>query len=243
MAKIAQEDPHVLVLNGPFLFCENDIINSGLIKLTSDDSKTLSYFEYFDLLLVKILDFFLNKKTLVIIAPALTDITTFFSVPQPTFDLSKLTKVTMHPVFKNERLVFVSNPSIFNLNEIIIGNANFDSTKDLISNSLKVSNAKNPIEASLEAVLNQRNLYPLIPSHCSQDNDKIERTTTVDYRQIDKLFLNYIPDVIINSSLMNQYAKRIRNTLFVNPGQLFRGNKPGSYARLNVFPPSVCYFC
>lgn len=133
----------------------------------------------------------------------------------------------------------IGNPQIFQLNEVIFGVANFDVTKEMISNSLKSSN-KIPIDSSLEMLLQQRSFYPLLASSVNSDDvDKIEKLINVDHRKCSLLKMHAVPDIIITSSAMNPFIKKMNSTVFINPGTFFKNNNPGSIAKVISYPPNV----
>lgn len=142
-------------------------------------------------------------------------------------------------IVKRGKLKLIGNPQIFQLNEIIVGVANYDVTKDMIFNSLK-STFKTPIDSSLEMMLQQRSLYPIVPYSINADeNEKMEKVITVDYRKYQNFHMEYIPDIILTNSSMSPFVKKINNTLFINPGSLYKGNSIGTYSKITIFPPSV----
>ena len=109
----------------------------------------------------------------------------------------------------------------------------------MIANSLKGS-SKPPLDSVLESLILQRSYFPLLPTVINQDeNDNNEKAIIVDYRKCEHLsFLKFIPDIIISPSLLQPIAKQSKNTLFINPGFIFKGDNLGSYASLNIHCPN-----
>jgi DNA polymerase alpha subunit B len=142
-------------------------------------------------------------------------------------------------------LKLISNPQIFQLNEIIIGNANFDVIKDMISQSISTSSTgKRPVELAVENILHQKSFYPLLPNSVnSEDIEKIEKTITIDERKLNEISMGVIPDIFISPiSTMQPSVKKISSTLFINPGYLIKNGNPGTFARITSYPPDVNLF-
>jgi len=90
-------------------------------------------------------------------------------------------------------------------------------------------------------LLLQRSYYPLIPNNVSDDNDKIDKLISTDLRKLKHpaMKMNIIPDIIITSSQNSQFCKKINSTLFINPGNIYKGNSLGSIAKISIYPPMV----
>jgi hypothetical protein len=117
--------------------------------------------------------------------------------------------------------------------------ANFDVVKDMISNSVRSSN-KVPLDSSLDMILQQRSFYPLLPNTVTDDIDKIDKNICIDERKIKNFHLNAIPDIIITyASNMNPFVKKISNTLFINPGSLYKASNPGTILKIASYAPNV----
>ncbi len=111
----------------------------------------------------------------------------------------------------------------------------------MISNSLKSDN-KIPIDSALEMILQQRSFFPILPNTVNnEENDRMDRIINVDYRKLEYMYMSAIPDIIITSSAMNPFVKKINSTLFINPGSLIKGSNLGAFAKIISFPPSVIY--
>jgi hypothetical protein len=131
------------------------------------------------------------------------------------------------------------NPQVFQLNEIIFGACNFDVTKEMVTSSLRSQN-KIPLDSSLEMLIKQRSFFPILSSNCNSDDiDKIEKVITLDQRKYKNLRMEPIPDVVITTSSMNPFLKKINCTLFINPGSLIKGSNLGNVAKIVINSPSV----
>jgi hypothetical protein len=109
----------------------------------------------------------------------------------------------------------------------------------MIANSLRSSNNnKSPLDSSLDMILQQRNFYPILPNTVIAD-EPIEKTINVDYRKLNHLQMGAVPDLIITSSSMNPFVRKVGSTLFVNCSTVFKANSPGHFAKITSYSPSV----
>jgi hypothetical protein len=103
MEYLAKQNPHAVILNGPFLNVDNEIIQSG--KLTGDgNSKFMNYFEFFEKIMIDVAKLFADKKTTIIITPSLSDATTFYPLPQPPFNISNFKTLSNQEIVKREQV-------------------------------------------------------------------------------------------------------------------------------------------
>lgn len=130
----------------------------------------------------------------------------------------------------------ICNPNTFNINEIIASVANFDFTKEMINSSYKSSN-KNPLESSLEMIINQRSFFPLLPSLISSsENDK---SVVLEYSKLSNIRINETPDIIFTTSETKAFVKKIKSTLFINLGSFYKSTKLGNIGKIMIFSPKV----
>jgi DNA polymerase alpha subunit B len=176
---------------------------------------------------------------MVILCPSLIDITNYYPLPQPPFNLKDLKNINNLEIMKQKkRLKLIANPQLFQLNEVVMGVANFDVVKDMIANSL--TNKPKPTDLSYEMMILQRSFYPLLANSLNEEIDKIEKTVVVDYRKLGDLSMgDTVPDILISPSAYAPFVKKISSTICINPGTVFKGNSPGTFAKIAIFPPSV----
>jgi hypothetical protein len=167
----------------------------------------------------------------------------YYPLPQPAYNLSLLKSISNLDITKKSKLKLIGNPQTFLLNEMIVGVANFDVVRDMISGSIR-SPGKIPLDSSLEMILQQRSFYPILPNIVNTDeNDKMEKIITIDERKLQDLHFNPVPDLIITPvSTINPFIKKINSTLFINPGSLMKGNNPGTFVKIISCPPDVSHF-
>ena len=221
---LAQENPHCLILNGPFIHSENEKIKN--YEINED------YIELFIDVINFIKDVFKDKKTQIILTPSLNDVINYYPLPQPSYD--KLYEINNN----NNQIKFISNPQIFQINEIIFSISNFDFIQNINNNCIRSSN-KIPIDSACEMILNQRNFYPVLNNTISEENENnLDKNIFYEFSQYNHLMYDIQPDILITNSNLINFSKKIYNTMFINPGSLFKGKAIGSFLRITTFPPT-----
>lgn len=139
-------------------------------------------------------------------------------------------------MIKANRIIFLSNPQIFQLNDMIFGVANFDYYNEIKTQS----NFKQGVIPIMDSILRQRNFYPLIPFKFNEKDSK--NYTFIDYSQAEKLTFDVIPDIFIYPNKGLAYAKDSNKSVFVNPGCVCpaqeKNSLKGSFVKIYSYPPS-----
>ena len=230
--KVSEKNPHYFLVNGPFFSTENDKVKWGEV----DTDKGMK--QILELLIDEFKD---NNRTKIFICPGISDNENFYPLPQPPFDKIMDFNIFIEDKQKKEdfisRIYFISNPQIIPLNEAFIGIANFDTIRDIITNSVH-SPQINTVQKACELILSQRNFYPVLPNTLQQayENNQ-EKTITVDLSQYKYLhFGNFDtpPDIILTNSVMKNFTTRIKGTVFVNCGSFVKGKNFGEIAKITL---------
>ena len=222
---LSEENPHCLILNGPFIHSENEKIKN--YEINED------FIELFIDIINFIKDVFKDKKTQIIITPSLNDVINYYPLPQPSYD-----KLYNEINNNNNQIKFISNPQIFQINEIIFSISNFDFIQNINNNCIRSSN-KIPIDNACEMILYQRNFYPVLNNTISEENENnLDKNIYYEFSQYNHLMYDIQPDILITNSNLVNFSKKIYNTLFINPGSLFKGKAIGSFLRITTFPPT-----
>lgn len=127
MAVARKEQPHAIILNGPFLdgLEQQDIISGELYYQNPDQSKVyITHDDLFKDLIKTIQRELSGVKTKVIMIPSLKDIHHFEPLPQIPFN--QMLFPGTNPTF-----VTASNPCTLQLNDLKISIINTDITKDM----------------------------------------------------------------------------------------------------------------
>ena len=225
LSSLSQKEPHSIIINGPFIYSENEQIQSG------DLGEYETYINLFKLILKNINQIFTDKNTKILIAPSLSDELNYFPLPQPSFN----------QIFKDlnyDKIEFISNPSFIQLNELYFANVNYDIIAEINQNSIR-SNKMSPIESSLEMLFNQRSLFPVLSNTIYiNDADKIDKVITFDITQEKFFKMDPMPDIIIINSGMTNFIKRIGNNIVINSGSLIKGKNFGNICKISIYNPS-----
>ena len=225
LSSLSQKEPHAIIINGPFIYSENEQIQSG------DLGEYDTNINLFKLILKSINQIFTDKNTKILIAPSLSDELNYFPLPQPSFN----------QIFKDlnyDKIEFISNPSFIQLNELYIANVNYDIIAEINQNSIR-SNKMSPIESSLEMLFNQRSLFPVLSNTIYiNDADKIDKVITFDITQEKFFKMEPMPDIIIINSGMTNFIKRIGNNIVINSGSLIKGKNFGNIFKISIYNPS-----
>lgn len=247
LMNIANSDPHCLILGGPFISVENTLFQKGEISFLSNnltnssqvDEETrvsLCFFEYFSLILDKIEEVFLNKRTNIVIIPSVKDILNIYPIPQPKYD-SKLVNIEKYELFKRKRLNFIGNPQIIKINEVIFGVTNYEMIDEILSNSVKSTKTSN-IDQVLDSVLKQSSFLPVLP----MKKENFQSNLLLEYREFEKLVIETIPDVYITPFKNIPLAKKSNSSIFINPlSAVYKSRNSevlGSYINMYVYPNS-----
>lgn len=225
LSSLSQKEPHSIIINGPFIYSENEQIQSG------DLGEYETYINLFKLILKSINQIFTDKNTKILIAPSLSDELNYFPLPQPSFN--QIIKDLNY-----DKIEFISNPSFIQLNELYIANVNYDIIAEINQNSIR-SNKMSPIESSLEMLFNQRSLFPVLSNTIYiNDADKIDKVITFDITQEKFFKMEPMPDIIIINSGMTNFIKRIGNNIVINSGSLIKGKNFGNICKISIYNPS-----
>lgn len=225
LSSLSQKEPHSIIINGPFIYSENEQIQSG------DLGEYETYINLFKLILKSINQIFTDKNTKILIAPSLSDELNYFPLPQPSFN--QIIKDLNY-----DKIEFISNPSFIQLNELYFANVNYDIIAEINQNSIR-SNKMSPIESSLEMLFNQRSLFPVLSNTIYiNDADKIDKVLTFDITHEKYFKMEPMPDIIIINSGMTNFIKRIGNNIVINSGSLIKGKNFGNICKISIYNPS-----
>ena len=228
--EVAKKDPHYFIINGPFFSTENTKVKYGELDTEKGMENILN-------LLRKE---FSKTRTKLIICPGISDNENYYPLPQPPFN-----KVNEHfNLYTNQgfgpEIIFVSNPQIFQFNDAIVGLANFDSIKDIVTNSIHAKEI-NTFEKACEMILYQKNFYPVLPNTLNQNYEKNqEKIISVNLANYKHLSFdeNSQPDIILTNSGLKTCAKQICGTVFINCGSFTKGKNYEQIAKVTLYSPT-----
>lgn len=234
LSNVREKGTSLLLLNGPFVDMHNNLVKHGNISINGE----ISSFEGLFFVMMKMVDEMLkDTKIMVVFVPSLDDVTNMWPLPQPKFYTSA-DKITKLDIFKNRQLYLMNNPHFFEFNGSGVAICNYDFVKDFVDLAV-TSTEMNKVERAFISMIEQRSYFPLIPQAPTRDEKDDESFSFVDHRKMNILAMDVIPDLIIMPSKLEPKAIVVGNTLCVNPGKLFYGNEPGTYAEIGIYPAKV----
>ena len=195
MSRVRQENPHVLILMGPFVDGMNEDVSSGNISFRQSSGQ-IEFLEFEDLF-SKVMEYIKSEidqnrvKTKVVIVPSAREIHHIHPLPQPAYEAS-LFPAGFEPVL-------IGNPQMFRINDINIGLLNADVVKDLCASTHNRA-IQGKIEECVKSVLQQRTFYPLYPGN---------QATPIEWEQYQKMMFpaGVTPDILITPGQLKLFAK------------------------------------
>ena len=222
---LSEKSPHCVIINGPFIYSENELIQSGNLGEYS------TYLDLFKNIMYNISHIFSKKNTKILIASSLSDELNYYPLPQPSFN-----KIIKNLHYDN--IEFIPNPHIMQINEILFANINYDIIAEINQNTIR-SNNNSPIDSSLQMLFYQRSLFPVLSNTIYiNDSEKMDKVLSYDITQEKFFKMDDIPDIVIINSGMTSFVKNIFNSLVINTGGLVKGKNFGNISKISVYNPS-----
>ncbi|XP_014467215.1 PREDICTED: DNA polymerase alpha subunit B isoform X2 [Dinoponera quadriceps] len=210
MEKVASDEPHVLVLIGPFLEYTHPEIQDGLLKNTHQ--------ELFEKTLAKIMES-VKRSTQVVLVASNRD-----AYHEPIFPTPQYT-IFNRKLFQNySNLKLMPDPCILDVSGLKIGITSVDVIKHIGKEEISDISGMDRLGRLADHVLAQGCFYPVYPP--SED-------LNVDTELWEKYaFFDQQPHVLILPSDMRCYCKVINECVTLNPERMYKH----AYARLCIKP-------
>lgn len=216
---VKAKNAHVLILLGPFLDQNNDLVIGGNIQLT--------YEELLQSIFDKISEELRNTKVQVFIQPSLKDVT-----QEPIYPVNPY--FASHQFMKqNENFHFLPEPSMIKINDIVFAISSTDVIKDLTMMSISKTASSDKITRNFSHILRQRSFYPIYPP---PENVCIDFEGWQNHARIKKM-----PRIFITASDMANFNKEVNKCFCLNPGKLVKGTSNGTYAKIIVSNKPIIY--
>ncbi|TKY47740.1 DNA polymerase alpha subunit B [Spatholobus suberectus] len=225
LAYAKRRPPQLLVLLGPFVDSEHPDVKKGTVDRSFDE---IFHFE----ILRKLEDYeeCVGSATRVLLIPSIRDAHHDFVFPQPALDINL-------PDLKSQ-IVSLSNPGIFEANEVKVGCCTVDILKQIsgeeISRTVADGKPIDRLSRLADHILNQQSFYPLYPP---------AESVPLDFSFApEALQLSSIPDVLILPSDIKYFVKVLSSEneginhmkcIAVNPGRLAKGEGGGTFVELD----------
>lgn len=229
--------PHVVIMFGPFIDITHPAIIKGDLNFPNQKFQPKSLDDVFKLIISPILKK-INNKIQIILIPSLKDsISKHSAYPQDSID-RKFYQLTKN--FKP-----FPNPSIFQINETLIGVSNNDIFKDLKDINKGDPNNINRFDRISNHIIEQRRFYPSFPGSTrvkktEDGEDEFSPTSELDVPYLGLTeFGDVIPDILIIPSDLRFFARVVKNVLVINPGNFMKQNSLGTFVQLSIKKPDL----
>ncbi|ONI30147.1 hypothetical protein PRUPE_1G233700 [Prunus persica] len=227
--------PQLLILLGPFIDSEHPEIKKGTVDRSFDEifrseilRRLQDHVEY------------MGSHARIVLVPSIRDANHDFVFPQPAFDI--------HPANLRHQITSLTNPGIFEGNQVKIGCCSVDILKHLsgeeISRNPKDGKLSDRMSRLANHIISQRSFYPLYPP---------AEGIPLDFSLApEALNISLIPDILILPSDMKHFVKVLPlgergeekeqvKCICVNPGRLAKGEGGGTFVELNYYGnPDTC---
>ncbi|XP_034942481.1 DNA polymerase alpha subunit B isoform X2 [Chelonus insularis] len=207
MSQVAQMEPNVLILIGPF------IIDDGVCLEEQKHSKT--YQEIFENLVTKIMGYVEGKCTQVVLIPSYEDAHHDGFYPTSEFSL--------RASLKKRNLHLMPDPCMIDIEGLIIGATSVDIIRHLSSEEIS-RNMRDKLGRLAEHLLLQSSFYPL---HPPSPEVPLDTLLWADCSMMDTQ-----PHILLVPSAMQHFHKWSHGTLILNPSKASKG----IFTRLNIRP-------
>ncbi|KAG5370763.1 DNA polymerase alpha subunit B [Yarrowia sp. E02] len=218
------------ILLGPFIDSVHPLVAQGSFSVPGKLVATVE-----DLFRHKISPLLNACPAQIILIPSTRDsVSAHIAFPQPALARKALNL--------GKNVTCRTNPAQFSINELMFGTANLDIVRAVAQSELNKGNPEDFQARAGRYVVEQRSLYPLLPSPFAKQPGVAEDNQTLTYHHVDKAYLGLCdfvdvsPDIIIMPSQMQASVRVVSSVVVINPGYLTRMDSGGSYALLTTAP-------
>ncbi|KZC06471.1 DNA polymerase alpha subunit B, partial [Dufourea novaeangliae] len=211
MERVAEEEPNVLILIGPFIEYTHPQIKNCTLKDT--------YQEFFDKILSKVMQCLQGKCTRVVLVPSNRDIHHEAVFPTPEFAI-----YTNKIGSNSSNLYTMPDPCVVNVEGLQIGVTSVDIVRHLGQQEVSNTPGMDRLGRLADHVLSQATFYPLYPPFMGLN---LDTTLWKKYACFERQ-----PHIIILPSDIKHYCKVVNECLVLNPERL----QKYIYAKLCIRP-------
>lgn len=209
---VKAKNAHALILLGPFVDSNNDLIASGNMQYTFDELLQ----KMFDQLSSQLRD----TNIQVFLQPSLKDIT-----QEPVYPIHPY-NASQQFMKQNPNFHFVPEPSTIRINDIEIAVTSTDVIKDLTMMSVSKTSSSDKISRNFAHMLRQRSFYPVYPP---------AENVCMDFEAWNQHARIYAhPRIFIAASDLATFNKDVHGCVCMNPGKVVKGTNNGTYAKVVI---------
>ena len=207
------KEVNLLIIIGPIVDSENEIIKTGNINIPSLGINDGSFEDIFNALNQYISNISTHHNCSIIYIPHIREMCHVFPLPMPGLKESYQTACECP-----------SSPAYLNIDGIDIDIVPYDIIHEIISGLvIRSKTLVNKISTALDSVFNQYCYMPIIPN-----------SLPVEYSKYDKFCINRIPQIFISTSKMAFKPDMIPGIITVKAPIFSEGNKKGNYVIINI---------
>ncbi|TPX31297.1 hypothetical protein SmJEL517_g05350 [Synchytrium microbalum] len=227
-----KDPPDVVILLGPFIDADHPIIRSEELDVTLEELFAQQISARLERMLAN------RPSTKIVMVPSVRDaVSRWICFPQPPLASA------LRPEEANRRrgvlgipddVLLLPNPVQLTINEVVVGISTMDVLTHLSADEfarLPPGGRPDRVGRLCKHVLEQRNMYPLIPGSVDE--------ACLDMSRYAALDLQATPDILIFSSALKHFAKNVSGCLCINPAHLAKGRGGGTFVRMCVQPLDI----
>lgn len=209
LTTVRSNPPHVLVLMGPFLDAGHPLVVGNDLGETHD--------AVFNRCLRIIASTLESTLTQVILVSSSREMCSPMVYPTPPYDVAG-------------NFTFVSDPALLDIEGVVVALTATDILFHLGKEEISTPSQTDRLGRLTRHILKQRSFYPLYPPHESM---------CVAMEQLENhAHLPYKPHLLVIPSDLRYFAREVEGCVVVNPEHLAKGLIGGTYARIELHPPS-----
>ncbi|TPX46176.1 hypothetical protein SeMB42_g03811 [Synchytrium endobioticum] len=227
-----KDSPDVIVLLGPFIDSDHPLIRGDEVDVALEEL----FAQQISSRAARILTH--RPSTKIVMVPSVRDaVSRWICFPQPPLAAALRADEALRRrglLGIPDQVLLLPNPVQLTINEIVIGISTMDVLTHLSAEEFaRLPSGVRPdrVGRLCRHVLEQRNMYPLIPGMVDE--------ACLDMSRYAALDLQATPDILIFSSALKHFAKNVCGCLCINPGHLAKGRGGGTFVRMCIHPLDI----
>ncbi|KAK9886639.1 hypothetical protein WA026_017560 [Henosepilachna vigintioctopunctata] len=207
---VNDNQPHILLLMGPFQDENHPVVTSGDMAETFD--------VFFDNLIESISVALQDMPIQIIIISSMRDVHHHNVYPTPPYRTRE----------KHQNIKFLPDPCIFEIDGLVLGATTADIMYHIAKEELVTSKNSDTMSRLASHILQQNTFYPLYPPNLEMNISHVFMET---FGMIECL-----PHLMIMPSTFKGFIRKINGSVVVNPERLAKGNSGGAFADIIISP-------
>lgn len=215
---------NVLIIVGPFVDSENEILGTGVFSIKSLSIENGTYESIFTSLNKYIKDCMFNNSCEVIVVPHIKEMCHIFPLPMPSLSRSYNVDTDSSKNFHKSDIKYPSSPSFLNIQGVNVDVVPYDLVGEILTSSISKSDSPNRIMTVLRQIFEQHSYLPIMPNNLP-----------VEYSKFDSFCYETTPHIFITTSKFPIKPDHAPGVTCVRLHPFFEGNSPTSfYTVINI---------